>query len=87
MEENAKVPFLKPALIYGAILGFVGIVLSVVLYFLNLSLQSWVQYLTLAITLAVMVCNLWPDIPDGSGHWGHFRYPGSDLHLYTLYRH
>jgi hypothetical protein len=55
MEESAKAPFWKPALIYGAILGFVGILLNVILYFLDLSLESWVQYVTLIITLAVMI--------------------------------
>ena len=55
MEETAKTPFLKPALIYGAIVGFVGILLSVILYFLNLTTESWVQWVSLVVTLAVMV--------------------------------
>lgn len=55
MEETAKAPFLKPALIYGAIVGFVGILLSVILYFLNLTTETWVQWLNLLVTLAVMV--------------------------------
>jgi hypothetical protein len=55
MEESAKTPFWKPALIYGAILGFVGILLNVVLYFLNLSLENWVQWIALVVSLAVMV--------------------------------
>ena len=55
MEESAKAPFWKPALIYGAIVGFVGILLGLVLYFLNLSTENWVQWITLVVTLAVMV--------------------------------
>lgn len=55
MEETAKAPFLKPALIYGAIVGFVGILLSVILYFLNLTTETWVQWINLVVTLAVMV--------------------------------
>ncbi len=55
MEETAKAPFWKPALIYGAIVGFVGILLAVILYFLNLSMETWVQWLSLAVTLAVMI--------------------------------
>jgi hypothetical protein len=54
MEENAKAPFWKPALIYGAILGFVGILLSVIFYFLNLTTESWVGWISIVISIAVM---------------------------------
>jgi len=54
MEENVKVPFWKPALIYGAILGFVGILVGVLFYFLNLTTQTWAGYVSIAITIAVM---------------------------------
>ena len=55
MEETAKAPFWKPDLTYGAIVGFVGILLGVILYFLNLSMETWVQWLSLAVTLVVMI--------------------------------
>lgn len=55
MEETAKAPFWKPALIYGAIVGFVGILLSVILYFMNMTTESWVQWVSLAVSLAVMI--------------------------------
>jgi len=55
MEEKTKAPFLKPALIYGAILGFVGIVLSLIFYFLNLTFKGWTNWLSLAIGIVVLV--------------------------------
>ena len=54
MEEKNRAPFLKPALIYGAILGFVGIVLTLVFYFLGLSFKSWTVYVSLAVGIAVL---------------------------------
>ena len=54
MEEKAKVPFLKPALIYGAILGVAGVLVGLILYFVDLSLESWVQWVSLVIGIVVM---------------------------------
>ena len=54
MEEKTGKPFLKPALIYGAILGFVGIVLSLVFYFLGLTFKGWTQWLSFAVGIAVL---------------------------------
>ena len=55
MEENAKAPFWKPALIYGVILGVVGILLSLVFYFLNMTTVRWVGWVSMAVTIAVLV--------------------------------
>jgi hypothetical protein len=55
MEEKVKAPFLKPALIYGAILGGAGVLFGLILYFLDMSLERWVQWASFAITLAVMI--------------------------------
>lgn len=55
MEEKVKAPFLKPALIYGAILGGVGVLLGLILYFMDLSTESWVQWISLAIGIVVLV--------------------------------
>jgi hypothetical protein len=55
MEEKAKAPFLKPALIYGAILGFIGILAAVVLYVLNVQFETWAQLISLAISIGVMI--------------------------------
>jgi cell shape-determining protein MreD len=55
MEEKVKTPFLKPALIYGAILGGAGVLFGLILYFLDMGLESWVQWASLLITIAVMV--------------------------------
>lgn len=55
MEEKVKAPFLKPALIYGAILGGVGVLLGLILYFMDLSTESWVQWISLVIGIVVLV--------------------------------
>ena len=55
MEEKVKTPFLKPALIYGAILGGAGVLFGLILYFLDLGLESWVQWASLAINLVVLI--------------------------------
>lgn len=55
MEEKVKAPFLKPALIYGAILGGVGVLLGVILYFMDLSTETWVQWVSLVVGIALMV--------------------------------
>ncbi len=55
MEEKAKASFWKPALIYGAIVGFVGILVSVVFYFLDLTTASWTGYVSMAIGVAVLI--------------------------------
>ena len=55
MEEKAKAPFWKPALIYGAIVGFVSILIGVVFYIMDLSTKGWVNWVTGLITLAVLI--------------------------------
>jgi len=54
MEEKTKWPFLKPALIYGTILGVAGILLSLIFYFLDLTFKSWTQWLSLAVGIVVL---------------------------------
>jgi hypothetical protein len=55
MEENAKAPFWMPALIYGAIAGFVAILLSVIFYLMNLSAASWTQWVSLPVAIIVLI--------------------------------
>ena len=55
MTEVAKAPFWKPALIYGAIVGFVSILLGVIFYIVGLTTTSWVSWVTSLITLAVLI--------------------------------
>jgi len=55
MEEKTKAPFWKPALIYGLIVGFVSILVSVIFYFLGLSLSRWTSWVSLAVTVVVLV--------------------------------
>ena len=54
MEEKVKAPFLKPALIYGAIYGVAGVLLGLILYFMDLTNKTWVMWPTLAISIVVM---------------------------------
>lgn len=58
MEENGKVPVLKASLIYGAIVGLVIGVISVILYFIGQSLEDWARYLTLALILVLNIGSL-----------------------------
>jgi cation transport ATPase len=55
MEEQVKAPFWKPALIYGAILGFISVFLSLVFYFIGLSTESWVGWVSAVVSIAVLV--------------------------------
>jgi len=55
MEEKAKPPFLKPALIYGAILGVAGVLVGLILYFMDLTTATWAMWIGPVVTIAVMV--------------------------------
>ena len=55
MEEQTEVPLMKPALIYGLISGFVGIVVSVIFYVMGLTMETWVGLVSLAIGIIVLV--------------------------------
>ena len=55
MEEQTKTPLLKPALIYGLISAFIGILISVIFYLLNLTMKSWVGFVSIAISIVVLV--------------------------------
>lgn len=55
MEEKVKAPFWKPALIYGAILGFVSVFLSLVFYFIGMATESWTNWVIMLVTLALLV--------------------------------
>jgi len=52
MEKKAS--FWKPALTYGAILGFVGILLSVIFYVMNLYTASWTSIVNILVGIAVL---------------------------------
>ncbi len=55
MEERIKTPFWKPALIYGVIVGFVGILIGVIFYVMDLSVETWTQWVTGIIGLAILI--------------------------------
>ena len=55
MEEKVKAPFWKQALIYGLILGIVSVFLSLVFYFIGMSTESWVGWITGAVGIALLV--------------------------------
>ena len=55
MEEKAKAPFWKPALIYGAILGFVSVFVSLVFYFIGMATENWTNWVSFLISLALLI--------------------------------
>jgi hypothetical protein len=55
MEEKVKAPFWKPALIYGAILGFVSVFISLVFYFIGMATVNWVNWVNGAIGIVLLV--------------------------------
>lgn len=55
MEEHVRAPFLKPALIYGSILGVASVLVGLILYFMDLSTETWTNWASLVIGIAVMV--------------------------------
>jgi hypothetical protein len=55
MEEKVKAPFWKPALIYGAILGFVSVFISLVFYFIGMSTEGWTNWVNMLIGLILLV--------------------------------
>ena len=55
MEENVKAPFWKPALIYGAIMGFVSVFLSLVFYFIGMATENWTNWVNMLIGLILLI--------------------------------
>lgn len=58
MEEKAKNPVFKAALIYGAIIGFVSIAITVVLDVMGLTMETWASLLSIAITIGLVIYSL-----------------------------
>jgi len=55
MDEKAKAPFWKPALIYGAILGLVSVFISLVFYFIGMATENWTNWVNLVVGLVLLV--------------------------------
>ena len=55
MEEQAKVPFWKPALIYGLILGLVSVFLSLVFYFIGMATKNWTNWVSWLVSIVLLV--------------------------------
>jgi len=55
MEEQAKAPFWKPALMYGAILGLVSVFISLVFYFIGMATVNWTNYVSMLVSLVLLV--------------------------------
>ena len=55
MEEQAKAPFWKPALMYGAILGLVSVFISLVFYFIGMATVNWTNYVNMLVSLVLLV--------------------------------
>ena len=58
MEEQVKVPVFRGALIYGIIVGIASIVITLILYFIGQSLETWAGYVSLAIFIILIVGSL-----------------------------
>jgi hypothetical protein len=58
MEKKAKRPALKAGLIYGAIIGFVSIVIAVILDLLGLTMETWAGLISLLITVLLVIYSL-----------------------------
>ena len=55
MEEKVKAPFWKPALTYGAILGFVSVFISLVFYFIGMATENWTSWASILVILGLLV--------------------------------
>lgn len=55
MEEKVKAPFWKLALMYGAILGFVSVFISLIFYFIGMTTVSWTGWVTLVVSIVLLV--------------------------------
>lgn len=55
MEEQAKAPFWKPALIYGAILGLVSVFISLVFYFIGMATENWTSWVNMLVGIVLLV--------------------------------
>lgn len=55
MEEKTKAPFWKPALIYGSIVGFVGILVGVIFYVMDLAAENWTNWVSMLISVVIMI--------------------------------
>jgi len=55
MEEKVKAPFWKPALIYGAIMGFVSVFISLVFYFIGMATENWTNWINMLVGLVLLV--------------------------------
>ncbi len=55
MEEKVKAPFWKPALIYGAIMGFVSVFISLVFYFIGMATENWTNWVNMLVGLVLLV--------------------------------
>jgi len=58
MEQENKPSMLKGTLIYGAIVGLVSVIVSLILYFVDLSLEKWTGWLSLGIMVVMIVVTL-----------------------------
>ncbi len=55
MEENVQTPMAKPALYYGFLTGIAMILLTLIIYFANLSTAKWVAYIGYFILLSGII--------------------------------
>jgi len=58
MEEQSKVPVFKASLIYGIIVGLASIVIGLILYFIDMSLEPWAGYFSTIVFVLLIVGSL-----------------------------
>ncbi|MCF8346757.1 MAG: DUF4199 domain-containing protein [Bacteroidales bacterium] len=58
MENQEKIPVLKPALVYGAIVGLATIVVSLLLYFVDQSFEKWAIILGSVVSYGLILLTL-----------------------------
>ncbi len=58
MENQEKVPVMKPALVYGAIVGLATIVVSLLLYFIDQSFEKWALILGSVVSYGLILLTL-----------------------------
>lgn len=58
MDEQTKTPVLKPALIYGAIVGLASVVINLIFYFIGQSFEKWAMILSSIVSIGLLVLTL-----------------------------
>ncbi|MEX0983115.1 MAG: DUF4199 domain-containing protein [Bacteroidales bacterium] len=72
MEEKEKNPVFKASLIYGAIVGLASIVLTLIFYFIGLSLETWTMIVSIVIFIGLIIGSLMMYRKENGGGFASF---------------